>query len=72
MPLHTGQNKVDSLQNKLDMLQESVVQLDDKIDTFQNTTEVSTGKHHHEVVELLENISYIFNVFYSCPIIMCI
>ena len=54
---HTGQNKVDILQNKVDTLQESVIKLDDKIDTFQNNTEASTGKHHHEVVELLQNIS---------------
>ena len=52
---HTGQNKVDALQNKVDMLQESVI---NKIDTFQNKTEASTAKHHHEVVELLQNISY--------------
>ena len=54
---HTGQNKVDALQNKVDMLQESVIKLDNKIDTFQNETEASTGKHHHEVVELLQNIN---------------
>ena len=54
------QDKVDTLQDKVDMLdtlQDKVVNLDDKLDTFQNTTEASTRKHHHEVVELLQNTS---------------
>ena len=44
-------------QNMLDMIQDKVVTVQDLVDTFQNTTEASTGKHHHEVVELLQNIS---------------
>jgi len=55
---HTGQNKVDALQNKVDMLQGRVINLENKVDMFQNETEASTGKHHHDVVELLQNISY--------------
>ena len=58
------QNKVDTLQNKVDMLQDKVVtvqdkviNLEDKLDTFQNTTEANTWKHHHVVVELLQNTS---------------
>ena len=48
------QDKVDTLQDKVDTLQ---INVDDKLDTFQNTTEASTREHHHEVVELLQNTS---------------
>ena len=61
---HAVHNRVDTLQNKVDMLQDKVVtvqdkviNLEDKLDTFQNTTEANTVKHHHEVVELLQNTS---------------
>ena len=54
-PSHAGQA---NLQNKVDTLQNRVINLESKIYTFQNKTEVSTGKHHHEMVELLQNISY--------------
>lgn len=53
---HTGQ--ANNLQDKVDMLQGRVINLEDKVDMFQNETEASTGKHHDEVVELLQNISY--------------
>ena len=46
-----------NLQDKVDTLQDQVKNLDDKLGTFQNTTEASTRKHHHEVVELLQNTS---------------
>ena len=56
--LHAGlKDKLDTLQDKVDALQDKVVNLEDKLDTFQNTTEASTRKHHHEVVELLQNTS---------------
>ena len=48
-------DSLDSLQDKAEMLQDKVKNLEDKLDTFQNTTEASTRKHHHEVVELLQN-----------------
>ena len=52
----TGQaNLRDNLQDKVDTLQDKVVDLQDKLDTFQNTTEASARKNHHEVVELLQN-----------------
>ena len=55
---HTNlQDKVDMFQDKVDTLQDQVKNLEDKLDTFQNTTEASTRKHHHEVVELLQNTS---------------
>ena len=38
-------------------LQDKIKNLEDKLDTFQNTTEASTRKNHHEVVELLQNTS---------------
>ena len=44
-----------NLQDKVDTLQDKVIKLQDKLDTFQNTTEASTRKNHHEVVELLQN-----------------
>ena len=44
-----------NLQDKVDTLQDKVVDLQDKLDTFQNTTEASTRKNQHEVVELLQN-----------------
>ena len=53
----TLQDKVGTLQDKVDTLQDKMVNLEDKLDTFQNTTEASTRKHHHEVVELLQNTS---------------
>ena len=50
-----------NLQNKMNNLQEKVdnkaINLENKLDTFQNTTEASTRKNHHEVVELLQNMS---------------
>ena len=46
-----------NLQDKVDTLQDKVVDLQDKLATFQNTTEASTRKNHHEVVELLQNTS---------------
>ena len=52
------QEKVDTLQDKVDTVQHKVVNLEDKLDTFQNTTEASTRKNHHEVVELLHNTSF--------------
>ena len=58
---HTGQanlqDKGDMLQDKVVTVQDKVINLEGKLDTFQNTTEAGTGKHHHEVVELLQNIS---------------
>ena len=48
---------IDMLHDKVDKLQDKVVNLEDKLDMFQNTTEASTRKHHHEVVELLQNTS---------------
>ena len=53
----TLQDKVDTLQGKVDTVQHKVVNLEDKLDTFQNTTEASTRKNHHEVVGLLQNTS---------------
>ena len=51
----------DNLQDKVDTLQDTVqhkaVNLEDKLDTFQNTTEASTRKSHHEVMEILHNTS---------------
>ena len=48
----TGQaNLQDNLQDKVDTLQDKVINLQDKLDT----TEASTRKNHHEVVELLQN-----------------
>ena len=44
-----------NLQDKVDTLQDKVVDLQDKLDTFRSTTEASTRKNHHEVVELLQN-----------------
>ena len=50
-----------NLQNKMNNLQEKVdnkaINLENKLDTFQNTTEASTRKNHHEVVGLLQNTS---------------
>ena len=45
---------MDALQDKVDI---KAINLEKKLDTFQNTTEASTSKHHHEVVELLQNTS---------------
>ena len=44
-----------NLQDKVDTLRDKVINIEEKLDTFQNTTEVSTQKNHHEVVELLQN-----------------
>ena len=38
-------------------LQDKINNLQDKLDRFQNTTEASTRKNHHKVVELLHNMS---------------
>ena len=47
-----------NLQDKVDTLQDKLINLlQDKLDTFQNTTEASTRNNHHEVVELLQNTS---------------
>ena len=46
-----------NLQDKVATLQGKVINLQDKVDTFQNTTEASTRKSYHEVVELLQNMS---------------
>ena len=51
------QDKVETLQDKVDTVQHHIVNLEDKLDTLQNTTEASTRKNHHEVVELLHNTS---------------
>ena len=51
------QDKVDTLQDKVGTLQDKVIDLENKLNTFQNTTQASTMKHHHEVVELLQNTS---------------
>ena len=51
------QDKINSLQDKVDTLQDEAINLQDKLDMFQNTTEASTRKNHHEVVELLQNTS---------------
>jgi len=51
------QNKVDTHQDKVGTLQDKVIDLENKLNTFQNTTQASTMKHHHEVVELLQNTS---------------
>jgi len=55
------QDKVYTLQDKVDTVQYKVVNLEDKLDTFQNATEASTWKNHHEVVELLQNTSCSFD-----------
>ena len=34
-----------------------MINLEYKFDVFQNTTEASTREHHHEVVELLQNLN---------------
>ena len=51
------QDKVDTLQDKVDTVQHKVVNLEDKLDTLQITTEASTRKSHHEVMEILHNTS---------------
>ena len=48
------QDKLNNLQDKVDV---KVINLEDKLDTLQNTTEASASKHCHEVVELLQNTS---------------
>jgi len=48
------QDKINNLQDKVDI---KVINLENKLDTFQNTTEASTRKNHREVVELLHNMS---------------
>ena len=53
----TFRKKVDTLQVKVDTVQHKVMNLEDKLDTFQNTTQASPRKNHHEVVELLQNTS---------------
>ena len=54
-------NLQDNLQNKVDTLQDTVIDLQDKLNMFHNTTEASTRKNHHKVVELLQNTSCSFN-----------
>ena len=41
----------------MDALRDKVINLEDKMDAFQNTTEASTRENHHEVVELLQDTS---------------
>jgi len=48
------QDKINILQDKVDI---KLINLENKLDTFQNTTEASTRKNHHKVVELLQNMS---------------
>ena len=44
-----------NLQDKVETLRDTVINLEDKLNAFQNATETSAKKIHHEVVELLEN-----------------
>ena len=53
--MDTLKDKQVILQDKVDTLLDKVIKFQDKLDTFQNTTEASTRKNHHEVVELLQN-----------------
>jgi len=61
VPLTGQANLQNNLQDKVDTLQGKVINLQDKLDTFQNTTEASARKNHHEVVELLQNNSCSLN-----------
>jgi len=45
-----SQDRVATLHNKM-------INIEDKLDTFQNTTKASSRKNHHELVELLQNTS---------------
>lgn len=55
------QDKLNNLQDKVDTLQDKVdikaINLENKLDAFQNTTEASNMRNHHKVVELLHNMS---------------
>ena len=55
IPIATLHVSLTGQANLQDNLHDKVVNLHDKLDTFQNTTEASTRKNHHEVVELLQN-----------------
>ena len=61
VPLTGQANLQNNLQDKVDTLQGKVINLQDKLDMFQNTTEANTRKNHHEVVELLQNNSCSLN-----------
>ena len=55
------QDKLNNLQDKVDTLQDKVdikaINLENKLDAFQNTTEASNMRNHHKVMELLHNMS---------------